>query len=123
MIRKPSNRLGANGISELKNHPWFKDFNWHELQEGRMEAPYVPSQTVDNFDQNHVNNQEWKDLEQVKEYELLLQHQSTQKLFQGYFYNINASVNQQSNTKATTGGNEIETERVPVDRKVSLQTY
>lgn len=26
--RKHQNRLGYNGPEEVKNHPWFKNFNW-----------------------------------------------------------------------------------------------
>jgi hypothetical protein len=56
-------------VVEVKSHPWLAKFEWGQLLEGKLEAPYVPSQSGDNFDQNHVNNQEWKDAEQVKEYE------------------------------------------------------
>lgn len=26
--RKPENRLGYNGIEEIKNHPWLNGLNW-----------------------------------------------------------------------------------------------
>eukprot|EP01138_Halocafeteria_seosinensis_P016422 gb/GECG01016753.1/.p1 GENE.gb/GECG01016753.1/~~gb/GECG01016753.1/.p1 ORF type:complete len:517 (+),score=87.26 gb/GECG01016753.1/:1-1551(+) len=32
-------RLGANGVEEIKQHPWFRDIDWDSLQE--KEAPYV----------------------------------------------------------------------------------
>ena len=35
-----------------------------------MQSPYIPDIAIDNFDQNHVNNSEWKDAETVKESEL-----------------------------------------------------
>ena len=44
---------------------------------------------MDNFDQNHVNNQEWKDAEAVKESEQQLRRNSVQDLFKGYYYNKN----------------------------------
>jgi len=31
--RKPSNRLGANGASEVKNHVWLREFPWQKLYE------------------------------------------------------------------------------------------
>jgi hypothetical protein len=31
IIRKPQNRLGVNGAAELKNHAWFKNFDWAAL--------------------------------------------------------------------------------------------
>ena len=56
----------------MKQHPWFKDFDWSGLQDGRLVASYIPSNENDNFDKNHVNNQEWKDADAVKENEIHL---------------------------------------------------
>ncbi len=39
--RKPANRLGSNGPSEIKRHPWFKGFNWEKLIRGELAAPLV----------------------------------------------------------------------------------
>ena len=47
--RKPTNRLGNNGASEVKNHPWLKDFPWQDLMEKRVRAPFIPN-NEDNFD-------------------------------------------------------------------------
>ncbi len=30
--RKPANRLGLNGSGDVKNHPWFTDFDWEGLR-------------------------------------------------------------------------------------------
>lgn len=66
MQRQPGQRIGnENGIDELKSHPWFKSFDWDLLACKRMESPFVPDITIDNFDQNHVNNLEWKDADAV----------------------------------------------------------
>ena len=35
-----SKRLGSNGIEEIKNHCFFKDFNWDNIRE--MKPPFVP---------------------------------------------------------------------------------
>ena len=40
--RKPINRLGLNGTSDVKNHIWFKDFDWDKLNRKEMEAPFLP---------------------------------------------------------------------------------
>lgn len=29
--RKPENRLGFQGIEEIKNHPWIRTINWDRL--------------------------------------------------------------------------------------------
>ena len=100
-------------IDMSKDHPWFNDFDWASLQDCRMAAPYIPNSETENFDQNHVNNQEWKDAEAVKENEIHLKNPTTQQLFKGYFFDKNHQPHP-SNTKSTTGGNtagnEIETE-------------
>ena len=58
----------------MKSDAWFSDFDWEGLQDGRLKAFYIPSQENDNFDKNHVNNQEWKDADAVKENEIHLKN-------------------------------------------------
>ena len=48
--RKPTNRLGLNGPEEVKEHPWFKGFEWEELESKRMPTPFKPNMAEDNFD-------------------------------------------------------------------------
>ena len=40
--RKPNNRLGVNGPSEVKNHPWLRNFPWKDLSSGNIKAPFMP---------------------------------------------------------------------------------
>jgi serine/threonine kinase 32 len=56
LARKQASRLGYNGNEEVKAHPWFKDFDWEALNDYKIQAPYIPDQNLENFDQNHVNN-------------------------------------------------------------------
>ena len=51
-----------------------------------MVAPYIPPNAEDNFDQKHVNNNDWKDQETVAENTLLLRRNSVQALFKQYNY-------------------------------------
>ena len=39
----PSERLGAKGLSEVKNHPFFKakDFGWDKLAKKEIESPLL----------------------------------------------------------------------------------
>ena len=88
--RNQKSRLGATGgTEELKQHAWFKSFDWEQLACKRMQSPFVPDISNDNFDQNHVNNPEWKDADVVKEAESELRRDSIQKLFESYYYNKN----------------------------------
>ena len=73
----------------MKQHPWFSDFSWEGLKFKEYYPTYVPDITMDNFDTNHVNNQEWKDAEAVKSSELELKRDSVQELFKGYYFNKN----------------------------------
>ena len=50
--RKPKNRLGRDGISELINHPWLRGFDWEELKKKYMKAHYIPKEG-DNFDKKY----------------------------------------------------------------------
>jgi hypothetical protein len=78
---------------------------------GTMPAPYIPNPNQVNFDENHVNNQEWKDAEAVKENEVHLRSPSIQQLFKGYYFDKNHQSNSVTPTnaatlnKSTTAGN------------------
>ena len=64
---KPTKRLGYNGISEVRNHQWFKDFDWEALKNRTMISPFKISSVNGgkNFNNEHVNNTEWKDIEEL----------------------------------------------------------
>lgn len=40
--RKPANRLGLNGPEEVKQHIWFRGFNWNELLTQKMKPGFYP---------------------------------------------------------------------------------
>ena len=50
--RKPVNRLGYNGINEIKEHPWLKYYPWKDLYEKKLDAPFMPK-SLDNFDKRY----------------------------------------------------------------------
>ena len=52
--RKPINRLGLRGSIEVKEHLWFKDFDWKGLYLHKLKAPFIPKQG-DNFDKRYCN--------------------------------------------------------------------
>jgi hypothetical protein len=61
----------------------------------------VPPNAEDNFDQKHVNNNDWKDAEAVAENSLLLRRNSVQALFKGYLYDKTSLVHR--TTTVNTG--------------------
>lgn len=52
--RKPSSRLGAGGVQEILQHPWFADFDLEKLKKFELKAPFVPEKE-NNYDKSHVN--------------------------------------------------------------------
>ena len=49
---EPSDRLGANGVDEVKAHPWFEGIQWDTLRE--QPAVMVPK-TTDVFDTSYFD--------------------------------------------------------------------
>ena len=81
--RKPSNRLGANGASEVKNHVWLRDFPWQKLYEKQLDPPYVPPHEENFADKRQLANDPWMaaNINTYKENYLLLRQDSVQNLF------------------------------------------
>jgi len=101
--RKPVNRLGLNGPQEVKQHVWFKEFDWDSLMNKRIAPKFVPDDKEDNFDyRQHLLNDPWKDAnsETLKQNQLLLRRNSVQGLFNGYNFDLN---NQTSAALPATG--------------------
>lgn len=71
----------------MKDHEWFKDYNWDKLYEKKKSAPFIPPKSEDNFDAKYTNS-EWKDAntEQMQKSIASLKRPSIQKLFQGYYH-------------------------------------
>jgi serine/threonine protein kinase len=44
LVRSTGRRLGctSGSATEVKQHPWFKGFDWDALTQRKMKAPYVP---------------------------------------------------------------------------------
>ena len=44
LVRAPNRRMGCmqGGVAEVKQHPWFKGFDWDALAARKMKPPYVP---------------------------------------------------------------------------------
>ena len=71
----------------LKDHEWFRGFDWNALREKKLQAPFVPPSHEDNFDAKYTNS-EWKDAnsEQMLQHQAKLKRPSIQKLFEGYYH-------------------------------------
>ena len=85
--RRPANRLGVNGPVEVKQHVWFKSFNWKLLMEKKMQALFVPNMKHNNFDPKNTNEHNMTD-ENTKQNAQLLKKEDVQNFFSGYYFNI-----------------------------------
>ena len=57
--KNPKERLGANGVDEIKNHPWFDKVNWNALVTKSIKSPFVPilssDSDISNFDEEFTS--------------------------------------------------------------------
>lgn len=83
--RRPINRLGIHGPDDVKNHAWFKDFQWDKLEAMELDAPFIPTKIEDFFEHRHLNSDP-KDLseEQIQTNAALLKRLNIQNMFAGY---------------------------------------
>jgi len=105
--RKDSKRLGfIGGINDLKNHSWFKDFEWDALFNKTLKAPFIPPKGG-NFDKKYCEAAENHTEETLERYQQYREKKNFERLFEGYTY-INyeltriTSGNDNSNTRMTT---------------------
>jgi serum/glucocorticoid-regulated kinase 2 len=115
--RKPTNRLGLNGPSELKSHPWLKDVDWSELSELKTVPPYIPTNSDYNIDTRNIG-ENWKDDEQEMNRNMkLLKEPVTQLLFKEYFYSA-------ANTNSTSSGTGVQStgDEKPTIKPAALST-
>lgn len=78
--------MGLNGPSEVKYHPWLRNFPWDDLRSGKLKSPFEPD-LGDPFDVDNCNA-EWKDAdpEGLAKSQALLRRDSVQELFGDYYY-------------------------------------
>ena len=85
LIRKAKNRLGYNGISELKNHIWMKDVDWEKLELKKVEPPFVPKKN-ENFDKKYCEGEEDIGEETIERYQIYAQSDLFPDVFKNYTY-------------------------------------
>ena len=85
--RKVKKRLGFYGISEIKNHAWFRDINWNELLMKKLKSPYIPKDG-DNFDKKfcEYTNEFYKDNNIKEKYNNIVKQKDYLNLFKNYTY-------------------------------------
>ena len=108
--RKHSKRLGyENGVNELKEHPWFINYNWEKLYNKTIRAPFVPKKGG-NYDKKYCEAIEKISDTTFERYQSYINQKNFGKIFAGYtFINyelIQNSLGIESNTRNTTNSKQ-----------------
>ena len=88
--RKKSKRLGSKGCSEIKNHPWFKDIQWEQIENCTLTAPFV-FDTEDNFDDSYAQKQDNDSIYEGKK-ELYIIEVNESMTFKNFYFNIEEKI-------------------------------
>ncbi|CAD8210202.1 unnamed protein product [Paramecium octaurelia] len=76
--RKPSHRL-----TDVKNHPWIRDYPWDKLINKVIQAPYVPLNN-DNFDVSQIQYEDQENQQIINQTGFLISQ--NQNAFEDYYY-------------------------------------
>lgn len=112
--RKDRKRLGFNkGIQELKEHPWFSDFDWEACANKTMVSPFLPNSNTENYDHNYCEKPEKHSPDTLERYQVYLSRDDYLMKFANYTY-VNESVfdefmTSMSNTKSVSTNSTIAT--------------
>lgn len=110
--RKPVNRLGYNGIKEIKEHPWLKYYPWKDLYEKKLEAPFAPK-SLDNFDKKYCEGPDKIGNDTLERYQNYYKNEALADVFINYSFdniltvhpNKKDSAKQRMNGTLSSSGN------------------
>ena len=85
LIREPENRLGYNGINEIKNNEWFADINFKELYKKKLNSPYKPI-WEENFDKKYCNYEEKNSIMTIERYQEIKNSSVYERMFINFTY-------------------------------------
>ena len=86
LLRKRHKRLGYNGASELKSHPWLKDISWKSIKEKSKTPPYKPDLIILNKYLNQLSNNSNCEINNENSPNIL---PIDSELFKDYNYDVN----------------------------------
>ena len=107
--RKKKNRLGYNSDIEVKEHPWFNDIPWEQIENMTYDSPFT-FDTEDNFDDSYAQMQENDSIyEGNKEFFILEVNDSN--LFKDFYFNIEDKYLKEIEEKNKEVNNEVNDEK------------
>ena len=90
----PKERLGSKfGIEELKEHQWLKYYMWEEIEQKKLDAPFIPDDDKDNFDKDYCEKGDIITEKTKKRYRKIISSTEYQSAFVNFYFNIEISNN------------------------------
>ena len=81
-------RLGNKyGIKELKEHQWLKYYMWEEIENKKLEAPFIPDLDRDNFDKIYCKNEDIITERKKKRYKKIMLSEEYKNCFADFYFN------------------------------------
>jgi serum/glucocorticoid-regulated kinase 2 len=93
LARKKKDRLGYNTDIEVKEHPWFKDVPWEQIENMTYDSPFI-FDTEDNFDDSYAQQEENDSIYEGNK-ELYILEVNDSNLFKDFYYNIEDKLNKE----------------------------
>ena len=93
LARKKKKRLGFKGGYEVKNHPWFNDISWTQIETLSQNSPFV-FDTEDNFDDSYAQKQDNDSIYEGKK-ELFILEVNESLTFKDFYFNIEDKLEQE----------------------------
>lgn len=92
LTRDPEKRLGANGGTEVKHHPWFGDIDWDKLVRKEIDPPFKPKvKSMDDTSQIDPTFTRERAIDSVPDPSVL--SESVQGNFEGFTYVADSVLN------------------------------
>ena len=89
--RRPSSRLGIDGMDEIKSHPWFQGIDWSDLENKDIISPFIPKGR--NFKQRTRNNQNNNCLSNFNNIKPYIEFLEFSNKFEGYYFDGKDKIN------------------------------
>ena len=107
LVRKKKKRLGYKDGLEVKNHPYFNDILWSQLENMTFESPFV-FETEDNFDDSYAQKQDNDSIYEGKK-EIYIYEVNDSKLFKDFYFNIEDKIAKENEEKEKTKDTKTKT--------------
>lgn len=110
--RKREKRLGEGGSGEVKNHPWFKGFDWDGLSSQNIRMGYLPNMMECTFDRHNA----MKEDDRFDESELRqLRRKTVQDFFNGYEFDFAKTIRIHSVFEKEKAADKTQSDRATIN--------